>query len=325
MIAISAYFKIAFSVAGTVIGAGFATGKELALFFPGNAFPSTVLLCCSLALMCIVSVFYFEQQKNASSCPVTKRLKPILIAFSGACYCVMLACGGEAIRTATPLPFVLGVAITYALTLLILRLGINGVYRFNLIATPVLIAGILLCSLIGICIPVSCFKNNVRPIGSALVYTGYNLLSLLPFIGAIAPGTDIRNGKKGITAGFFLVLLSGVLLKTVLNRFPTITNEESLPMLKIIETVSPFLSDIYSILLYLAVLTTAVSCLYAITGGKHLLQISGILFACSFLGFSLLLEKFYTWFGYLGIFIIPFTLFSFKKSSKKERIKHYGK
>lgn len=314
MISISTGLKIAFSVAGTLIGAGFATGKELALFFPGDGFDSVFLLCCSLTFMSLVSVFYFEQQKSGKSVhSCTKWISPVLSAFSGACYTVMLACGGEAISSIAPLSFIAGVLITYALTLFILRIGINGLYLFNSIATPILITGMLIFSLIGLTIPVGCFTKTFSPVGTALVYTGYNLLSVLPFLGAIAKDSDIKHGKQGIAGGFFLVALSGILLKCVLNRFHSIAYESSLPIVKIIEMVSPLLSGVYSILLYLAVLTTAVSCLYAVSGGKHLIRISIFLLICSFFGFSVLLEKLYTGFGYLGILIIPVVLWNYIK------------
>ncbi len=293
--------KLAFTVAGTMIGAGFATGKELLLFF-GNTPLSLLSLFLALLLIGAVSLLYFSEQKRISvSFGSPPLIHLLFLLFSGASCTVMFACGGEALWEATGLPFPLGTVLTGAITVGTVFFGVSNVYRFNMIATPILLVCMTGISLAGLLSPAGLFGASSSQPVNLLLYSGYNLLSVLPVLGAIANTTEEKDGYAGILTGFSLVLLVGLLMKGVLIRFAPLTQNSAIPVLTIVSYLQSHLSFFYTVMLYIAVLTTAVNSLYAVTKGKNPVAAGLFLLGCSFFGFSALIESLYPFFGYLGI------------------------
>ncbi len=315
------------SIAGTIIGAGFATGKELQVFFKSSDISSLIWLGISLILMAGVSLLFWNTKKqNLTPCRMHQWMNPIFLLFSGASCSVMFACGGEALQESFSLPYGLGILVTWGITILIVSFGISGVYRFNLIATPILIGSMIAISFASLLLPVGLFQIKNSPCINMLTYTGYNLLSVLPFLTALPKDTDIKNGRLGIVFGFLCVAFAGILLKLVLNLHTEILTDSPIPMLKIMGLLSPRLSYLYTIMLYGSILTTAVNCLYALTKGTHLFVVSGLLVGIGFFGFTTLLEQLYSFFGYLGIGIIGFMIWkNIQKPNRKKGVSTYDK
>ena len=297
--------KIGLAIAGAIIGAGFATGKELLIFFSGNSVFYVVLLALSIMLMGTASLFHFYSVKKRKD---SKLFKAIFLTFSGGCYAIMLACGGQTIHemgSSINLGLNSGIFITYIITIVVISFGIEGVYKFNTFATPIIILSLIFISFAGLSTPV--FNNFSSPYMNSALYSGYNILAVLPFISAISKETDERDGSYGIITGFFLVLITSIAVKLLLNNYFSLISSESLPLLKIVGILSPYFSYIYSVVLYISIATTAVNSLYALADRKNLKTIFLISLPClllSFFGFVTLLEKIYTYFGYVGIAII---------------------
>ena len=290
------------AVAGTVIGAGFATGKELLIFFNGNSVFYLLLMIASVILVGVTSVLYFYYAKKSGD---SKLLTAVFLAFSGGGYVIMLACGGQALYDSLNISYNFGVFITFLITMLIIRFGIEGIYKFNLFVTPIIIVSLIFISFVGLSSPV--FNNSQTPFVNSFLYAGYNILAVLPFISAIAKETDKKDGFWGITIGFVLILAAGISAKLLLNSYFSLISSESIPIFKIVSILSPYFSYIYSVVLYSAILTTAATLIYILTKGKRpkeLFLISVPLLILSFAGFTTLLEKIYTGFGYIGIIII---------------------
>lgn len=310
--------KLAFTVAGTMIGAGFATGKELLLFF-GNTSFSLVSLFLAVSLIGAVSLLYFEKQKK-SDVFCNKSLTNLLFyLFSGASCTVMFACGGEALWEVTGLPFPLGTVLTGALTVGTVFFGLQNVYRFNMIATPILLICMIGISLAGLLSPAGLFGVSSSGSVNILLYSGYNLLSVLPVLGALSDSTDEKDGCFGIVLGFSLVLTTGLLMKAVLIRFASLSQNSAIPVLTVVSHLHGNLSFLYTVMLYLSVLTTAVNSFYAITKGKKTIAAGLFLLGCSFFGFSTLIELLYPLFGYLGIGVTIAIIFKgFIKPNRKD-------
>ena len=313
----SKQLKLAFTVAGTVIGAGFATGKELLLFFHNE--PAALFsLLLSVLLMGTVSLLYFRYLKNVTKKTQTSALiRPLFILFSGASYSVMLACGGEALQESIGLFFPVGTVLTFLITIGIVRFGAQNVYRFNLIATPVLLVCMAGISLAGLLTPVGLFETSQSKSINLLIYGGYNLLSVLPVLSALSDTVEKKEGYFGIMVGFFLVAAVGLLLKGFLLRFSHFTDESAIPVLTAISKLHNNTELLYTVMLYLSVLTTAVNGLYAVTKGKNLMIWGICLLGCSFLGFSRLIETLYPFFGYLGLGITVYLIINTYGISKE--------
>ena len=105
---------IGLSVAGTIIGAGFATGKEIMLFFPKEG---TFFIFVSLFVLFIISLLYSYKKPSKAD----KLFDCIFILFLALSFSVMLSCGGQTINEATKIPFFIGAIITYIISLLIIH------------------------------------------------------------------------------------------------------------------------------------------------------------------------------------------------------------
>lgn len=315
----SKQLKPALTVAGTVIGAGFATGKELILFFQND---NTALwyLLISLIIMALVSLLYFSKQKDfkipQKNFFFHQAIETLFLLFSAASYTVMLACGGEALEESISLPFLGGTVVTFAITIGIVSFGVSNVYRFNLIATPVLLICMIAISLAGLFTPVGMFSASQSQSINLLMYAGYNLLSVLPVLGAISSTMEKKDGCIGISMGFFFVITVGLLLKCLLLRFCHLTPNTAIPVLSIVSYLGNYFHIFYTVMLYLSILTTAVNSFYAVTQGKNTLFIGLSLLCCSFLGFSTLIETLYPFFGYLGIGVIVYVISTAFKKQK---------
>lgn len=315
----SKQLKPALTVAGTVIGAGFATGKELILFFKNDNISLWYLLI-SLIIMALVSLLYFAKQKDSkipkSSFFVHQVIKMLFLLFSAASYTVMLACGGEALRESVSLPFFWGTVITFAITIGIVSFGVSNVYLFNLIATPILLICMSAISLAGLFSPVGMFATSQSQSVNLLMYSGYNLLSVLPVLGALSSTLEKKDGYMGICMGFLFVITVGLLLKCLLLRFCHLTQNTAIPVLSIVSYLGNHFHIFYTVMLYLSILTTAVNSFYAVTQEKNTLLIGLSLLCCSFLGFSTLIETLYPFFGYLGLGVIVYVISTAFKNQK---------
>ena len=299
--------QIGLAIAGTIIGAGFATGKELLVFFNGGSFFYVILMIISLVIVAVTTAIYFTGAKKSG---VSTILTIVFTSFSGGCYAIMLACGGQTLYDSVNISYQTGIIITYIVTILIIKFGIEGVYKFNAIATPLIAISLIFISFVGLSTPVFnnfSAENFFSPYINAFLYAGYNILAVLPFISAISKETTKKDGFSGIAFGFLIVLLTSITIKLLLNNYFSLISRESIPILKIIGILNPYLSYIYSVVLYGAIVTTAVNLLFILTrekGTKSIFLISLPLLLISFLGFTTLLEKIYTYFGYAGIVII---------------------
>ena len=313
--------KLAFTVAGTVIGAGFATGKELLLFF-GNTPQSILHLVLCVLMMSAVSVLYFSQtHSDTQGKGIFSVINLIFLLFSGASYTVMLACGGEALFQSTGIFRPAGTILTYVITLGIVWLGIANVYRFNLIATPILLLCMAGISVAGLVSPVGLIEISQSATINLLSYAGYNLLSVLPVLSVLSHTVEKKDGYLGILWGFACILIVGILLKLLLLRFHTLSDQSAIPVLNIVSQIHSSFTILYTVMLYLSILTTAVNSLLATAGNKNPVPISIFLCCGSFLGFTSLIETIYPFFGYIGIGVTAILIIkSFYPSSKKGRI-----
>jgi len=168
-------------------------------------------------------------------------------------------------------------------------------------------------------------KDNY--IFSALLYVSYNMLSSAP---VLTEASSLAHNKKtsllgGITGG---IILSIIAFFSCLCLY--LADSESLlcelPLLMLSGKINKLSHMFYALVLYMAILTTAFSTGYPIVRKLENFNISHSLasfLVCffsiwlSFLKFSLLVEKCYTFFGILGLMLMGAILFDLIKYIKK--------
>ncbi len=289
---------------GTLVGAGFATGKEIQEFF---ANPLGILIAFFLFYILNLRLFTYINKNNIYTynelleykCP---RIKNFVLQFSAIfsllSYGIMCSGAGEALGFK-------GAGYLFSLVCVAIFLfELKGITYLNLLATPLIVMGIL-------AITVAKASTFAQASFDSIRYCSYNTLCCLPVIPSL--NTYIKDVKRAKTVATVISVVSALLIFCVYISLPEyICN---LPLLETARAIN--LSYVYYPALLLAMLTTAVSsgygymCCYK---GRKYYRI-GILFAVSVvmqsLDFGLLIKYV---FGIAGLVSLGILYFLLKKS-----------
>ncbi len=301
--------KIALIYTGTILGAGFATGKELVNFFGifGKLGIIGFFIACILLSICAMSILNSIYESNAKTYAnfmynifgklgIYIQYFNMLLLF--VLFSAMLAGGGASISTIFCINEYTGLAIFCLITFIALIFGKNAVININTILCPVLIVGGMLIGLyIYFFDSVNVFSSTTKSIISPFIYTSYNAITTIS------------------------VLFSVIKNISYIKDLP-------LPILALIDN-KKIIKYLYSFTVLSAIFTTAVSNGVALEDNlKNILKIKGsylkiiiillgILF--STMGFSSIVSIIYPLFGYLGMFEILVIIIMFLPIYKNKK------
>ena len=288
---------------GSVVGAGFATGQELQLFFRGDGVWSLALA----ALFMGIAAFAFMDigaRRILHDPRLSLCADSVITITSFAVYAAMIAASEEVLLQLTGMA---GLSILLATAVMFLSARhISWISGLNVIAVPLMA---LIVILVGSRSP-ALTGGGFHPI-RALAYGGMNLL----FSGALMmeEGAALSRSERVIasmTAGILIFLMMWFMWRSI-NGLPT----ADMPFL--IAASREGLGTLASISLLLAVVTTMASCAYlvtdrvtALTGdpllSAPLVTLLGILTAT--LGFAPIVRATYPIVSYLGLAATLFAL-----------------
>ena len=166
---------------------------------------------------------------------------------------------------------------------------------------------------------------------SAINYVSFNIAVGASM--ALVMGGAEKNEKTAAWGGFVGGLGLGILILlshlAIFSRIDTVADAD-LPMLAIMNDISPILATFMAFILYCMIFNTAVSMFYAF--GARFIQIGTkrfkgfvfitlvIGFCLSFVGFKHLVAYFYPLIGYIGLFLVAALIYaSFKLPAKVKR------
>ena len=285
--------RTAHAAIGAVIGAGFATGRELNVFFACHG-PCGMAGALSAAAV-IVWVASGEMRGEGKARRPVLRLMwricyvPMLAALGGA----MLACAGELaarllpVRHAQPLGMVLMLAAAC-------RSQERAASRAGELLTGCLTAMLLTGLLLnGEGTAVQADSGLLPALTDGLRYGGLNAAAVIP---AAAQASGMTEGMRRQCVMLLAVLLSGVLLLgcTVMLRHPELRHE-TLPLLVMLRQTGRIGYALCSLTMELAVFTTLRACICGLRSelpqGRSLAP-AAVLAASAF-GFDGLIEQVY--------------------------------
>lgn len=334
---------IIFSIIGALIGAGFASGQEMYLFFYRFGIYGILglLLCSSLIGMTIYKTFLIIYNKNISNYqdflneifyrekkqPKNKYLKLSYISniivnvFLLITFYIMISGFGAYFEQEFNIHRLIGAIFLAIICFVILLKDIEGVKKVNSIVVPILIGIILIISFMNIkTIDFSriSLTHNYNWIIQSIVYCSYNMILVIPVL--VGLKNYVKNEKQikiiSIASGCIVFLLAISIFLWLTNINISFDSLE-MPAVYVIDTKFPNFSWIYGIVILLSIFSTAISIgisfLKNITRNKKsypqyvaIMCISSVLI--SNIGFSNLVKMLFPLFGYLGIIQIGYIL-----------------
>lgn len=143
--------KCVFIIIGAIIGAGFASGQEIATFF--NRFGEKqgfygALIASLLFGIIVTSVLIIMDKKNIDKyedmiCN-NKLLKIIIETFLFICFCIMISAIGAFFEQQLGISYLIGASLGAIICYLIFTARYKGLEVFNVVLAPVIIIGILI-------------------------------------------------------------------------------------------------------------------------------------------------------------------------------------
>ncbi|MFX0560943.1 hypothetical protein TEPIDINF_002382 [Tepidibacillus infernus] len=332
--------KIGLTIMGTTIGAGFASGREIWEFFTSYGRQSIFGLMIALTLFSLSSIFILwmswrHQTENYYDILVLllgntlSRLFDTLIFLYLVSGSIIMLAGSGATFVQWNLPFILGVGIVSIAIWLVLTKGVRGLINLNSILMPIKTVIILAIGLLYISRnpslsgPFTRHYLEVWP--SAITYVAFNMISLLGVLSTM--GKRIETKGEIIFGGITSIIglgLVGMMINLSLLRVPHVDQYE-IPLFSLIPTNQPILLLIVSVILWLAIYTTALSNIHALvyriqnkinlSTGKISLGIILFIIPFTFIGFANLVKVLYPLYGVLNLYVLSILiLYPFQKT-----------
>ena len=307
--------KIALVFTGNVIGAGFATGSELSHFFVRYgkfSFIGIIFSCMLFTLICrivllkiaVTGASNFTEYFADINKYFVKIMNFTVTAYLWASLCVMYSAGGAVFRR-VQLPSRFGVWSVAVFCIAVLYFGAEGFVKLNRILTPVMIIGIIITAMTPF---ISVFSYSY--LYSPILYSSYNTITAVPVLTAVSDYVDsIKTAvKASYLSGLFLIL-TALSLWFMLFYYGDLSAE-----LPVLSTLNGFHRILYTVVLYIAVLTTAVGNGMGIIKNMGLKKRGSLLllFLPAFFsqnsGLDILVSRLYPFFGGLGMIVLAVTI-----------------
>lgn len=346
--------KMGSAFIGIIVGAGFASGQEILQYFTSFGFMGIAAAILSTALFAYLGMVLTRLGSRMQ----TESYKDVIYKISGKYIgfivdyviiftlfgvgAVMLAGAGANLNQQFGLPVFVGSLLMVVLVFLTILLNVDKVVAVIGSITPFLILAVIIVSVYALATMDTSFAvlnpiaNDVPTTLPNWFISGINYVSFNIAVGAsmsIVMGSAEKDEKVAAWGGFVGGLGLGVLILlshlAIFAKVETVADAD-LPMLVIINEISPAFGIFMAFVLYGMIFNTAVSMFYAF--GARFVKIGApnfkwfilitlvIGFVLSFVGFKNLVANFYNFIGYVGLFLVAALIFaSFRLPEKVRR------
>lgn len=337
-------FKIASIYIGTLIGAGFASGQETMRFFTRYGIKGlygvivTAILFGVIGSIILLKVHEYKITSYHDWMllffgPYLGKVIEFFLAFLLlSFYCVMLAGSGALFEQQFGYGKEIGIILMSGFAFITFIFSMKGLSFVNSIVVPLLIVGIVAVGVF--VIPqnnsLTCnIDGNFYTIGdnwitSCILYVSYNSICAVMVLSSLYP--LLRSKRDAVMGGGLGGALLGVMLLflflSTLILYKDIQNVE-IPMMAIASTIGENMGKLYGVLLWFAMLTTAIANGFVfIQSMEKRLKIKHLYACVLFLivtiplaqfGFKRLVHTLYPMFGYMGVVLIFLLLFKKRK------------
>ncbi|OMF62543.1 hypothetical protein BK139_04005 [Paenibacillus sp. FSL R5-0490] len=345
-----AAFQIAAVYVGTVVGAGFATGREIVEFFSRFGFIGLIGILMSGYIFIFLGSKLMRisaQIKAASYQELNEYLFGrffgsainILMLFMllGVC-AVMLSGAGAVFEEQIGISKTAGLLVTIGLTISTMIVGIRGLFAVNTFVVPMMIAFSFILLFISMKLPnfaeqvlfIPYAEDGWKAVVAPFSYTALNLTLaqavLVPVASEINDDRTIKWGGYLGGAALTLILLSSHLTLMMLPNLEAY----DIPMAAIVKTLASSFYWIFVFVIYGEIFTSVIGNVFGIERQvkKHfsvpsILIVGFIFVVCYFISlinYGTLLSYLYPIFGYVSLtFIILLWMKPFDDGSKGKK------
>lgn len=295
-----AAWRLALTIVGTLVGAGFASGREVSQFFavfgPISLFgvALTAILLGAITDMLLADALRYQTRNHASLIRViipgsqgcTTIFDVALSTFLFGGLTVMIA-GVAALFASLGFPRVLGTLLMAILVLAFTYRGSTQLMSLNSYLTPILAAGIFIIALVSIAAPGEVGPGGPSPhradgqeltempleapllpnwLAASLLYLAFNITGLIPVLSLLGDSPEVSGAHRPgawFGATLFALLISTEVLALLAAGGVFLRAE--LPMLSLAELAGPAGRIAFSVSIFLAMLTTAVADCHSLT------------------------------------------------------------
>ncbi|GAB6179196.1 membrane protein [Desulfotomaculum defluvii] len=327
---------------GAIIGAGFASGQEILQFFILFGYKglfgvmvATVFFVYLGAMVLRLSVQLrarnYQELLDYLLGPWAGKLMDLISIFMlMAGLAIMLSGTGAVVQEYLSLPEWIGIGLAVFIIILVILRGLNGFLSINVILVPIKLAAVCLIAGLALAqkgLPPELPYIHTHGVGghwllASILYVSYNMIVPMAVLSTTGRSITVKMGIwVGIIGGIGLGIAAAMVTLGGLAFYPKILNYE-VPVLYMASCVSNILRPIFALLIWVAMLTTAIAnthgCAsrFAPEGGKRyrFYGIASCLMVLPFtyFDFSFLVRLLYPIFGYAGLFlfgtllIVPF-------------------
>ncbi|MEH7246337.1 hypothetical protein V7114_06005 [Neobacillus niacini] len=327
----SAAFQIAAVYVGTVVGAGFATGREIVEFFSRFGFIGFLSILLSGYLLIslgsklmrisarINAVSYQEFNVHLFGTWAGRGINIIMLFMLLGVSAVMLSGAGAVFQEQLGLSKNLGVFITIFLSFLVMLVGTKGLFAVNSFVVPIMISFSLMLMTLSVKQPdfinqlfyLPHVEDGWKSILAPFSYTALNLALaqavLVPIANEIKDDWTIKWG--GILGGTALTVIL-ISSHFTLIMLPNLEIYE-IPMAIIMKQIAPFFYWIFVLVIYGEIFTSVIGNVYGLdrqlkqfVNVPTFITISAIFivaYIISLIDYSKLLSNLYPLFGYISL------------------------
>lgn len=322
--------KIVFVIIGTLIGAGFASGQEIYIFFFSHGLKGLLGILISSVLMGIVIYKSFKIiQKNPINTykefletilknkQISNTVNFIINTFILVTFFIMIAGFGAYFEQELGINNIIGSSILSFLCFTLFMTSIKGIVKANAIIVPILIAFLGVLGIIILPqIPFSEIENYIietnkkNYVINAILYTSYNSILLIPVL--ITLKNYLKNKKQIINISIItiiIVIILSSIIFLILAKVDVDIKTLEMPAVYVVSNMLEILKYGYGFVILASIFTTSISLgtsfLQNTTKNKkQYIQIATIICITSIItskiGFSNLVNYLYPIFGYLG-------------------------
>lgn len=345
--------KIGFAFIGVIVGAGFASGQEILQYFTSFGTLGTIGALVSTALFAYLGMILANigsrlkaESHKAAIYEISGKwlgyiVDAIIIFTLFGVGVVMIAGAGSTLNQQFDLPVYLGSLLLIIIMGAAMMLKLDKVIAVIASITPFLLIFIVIIAVYSFTSMDGTFaelqetaleqpKSFPNWFISSINYVSFNIAvgAGMALVTGGAEENPRLAGLGGLIGGLGIGIMIILAHLAIFSRIETVAVFD-LPLLKIVEEISPVLAVLMAIILFGMIFNTGLGMFYGFvarffemnTTRAHIATVITLVvgFLLSFVGFTTLVAKFYSLIGYLGVFLIfalIFAPFKLKREGK---------